>query len=95
MSKRKGQIRSLNVNRYLLHRQSLIVDNVEDLETMMKSLLQDKIHGLSFSPYMEGQDPSDKVTISEQQIADRLEIIRPYTNWVRIFSRTYGRAVTG
>ena len=28
--------------------------------------------------------------ISEQQIANRLEIISPYTNWVRTFSTTHG-----
>jgi len=39
---------------------------------------------------MEGQDPSVKSIISEQQIADRLEIIRPYTHWIRTFSTTNG-----
>lgn len=90
MSKPKGQIRSLNVNRYLLHRQSLMVDKVEDLEAMMKSLLLNKIHGLSFSPYLEGQDPSDKIIITPKQISERLDVIAPYTNWVRIFSSTFG-----
>ncbi len=93
MSKPKGQIRSLNVNRYLLNRQSMISDKVEELETKMKEILNDKIHGLSFSPYLEGQDPSDKITISAEQIADRLEIIRPYTNWVRIFSSSFGNEI--
>ncbi len=93
MSKPKGQIRSLNVNRYLLHRQSMISDKVEELEAKMKEILSNKIHGLSFSPYLEGQDPSDKVTITAEQIADRLEVIRPYTNWVRIFSSSYGNDI--
>ena len=93
MSKPKGTIRALNVNRYLLHRQSLITDKVEDLEQMMKAILNSKIHGISFSPYLEGQDPSDKVIISPEQIAYRLEIIRPYTKWVRIFSSSYGNEV--
>jgi exo-beta-1,3-glucanase (GH17 family) len=39
---------------------------------------------------MEGQDPSEKSLISEQQIADRLEVIRPYTEWIRTFSTTQG-----
>lgn len=39
---------------------------------------------------MEGQDPSEKSLITEQQIADRLEVIRPYTDWIRTFSTTQG-----
>lgn len=50
--------------------------------------MENKISGISFSPYLEGQDPNVKSTISEKQIADRLEIIRPYTKWVRTFSTT-------
>lgn len=49
-------------------------------------------HGLCFSPYLEGQSPGDQV--SEQQIRDRLAIIRPYTKWVRTFSCTDGHEQT-
>jgi exo-beta-1,3-glucanase (GH17 family) len=37
---------------------------------------------------MEGQKPGDQ--LSEEQIRRRLEIIKPYTNWVRSFSTTEG-----
>jgi len=46
------------------------------------------MHGLCFSPYVEGQKPGDQ--LSEEQIRRRLEIIKPYTNWIRSFSCTDG-----
>ena len=90
MSKPKEMMRYLNVNRYLLNKQSTISENALDLEKLVQKIISNKISGISFSPYMEGQDPNDQVTISEEQIADRLEVIRPYTNWIRTFSTTHG-----
>ena len=90
MSKPKNQMRYLNVNRYLLHKQSIISEDTIVLEKKMKAILDKKISGISFSPYLEGQDPSIKSMISHEQIAERLEIIRPYTHWVRTFSATNG-----
>jgi exo-beta-1,3-glucanase (GH17 family) len=90
MSKPKNQMRYLNVNRYLLHKQSIISEDTLELEKKMKDILDRKISGISFSPYLEGQDPSIKSMISHEQIAERLEIIRPYTHWVRTFSATNG-----
>ncbi len=45
-------------------------------------------HGFCFSPYLEGQDIGD--TLSEAQIRQRMDIINPYTKWVRSFSCTNG-----
>ncbi len=91
MSKpKKEQMRYLNVNRYLLNKQSTISENPKLLEEKAKAILDQKISGISFSPYLEGQDPSIKSIITEKQIADRLEIIRPYTHWIRTFSTTNG-----
>ncbi|HPG42583.1 MAG TPA: glycosyl hydrolase family 17 protein [Acholeplasmataceae bacterium] len=90
MSKPKNAMRYLNVNRYLLHKQPIISEDKAELESKVQHILNGKISGISFSPYMEGQDPSEKSLISEQQIADRLEVIRPYTEWIRTFSTTQG-----
>ncbi len=90
MSKPKEMMRYLNVNRYLLKKQPTISEHREELEKIVQKLINDKISGISFSPYLEGQDPNKAVIISEKQIADRLEIIRPYTEWVRTFSTTHG-----
>jgi glucan 1,3-beta-glucosidase len=90
MSKPKNQMKYLNVNRYLLHKQSQVSDNIEELEDKMETILNNEIFGISFSPYLDGQDPSIKSLITQQQIAERLEVIRPYTKWVRTFSCTCG-----
>lgn len=90
MSKPKNAMRYLNVNRYLLHKQPIISEDKAELESKVQHIIKGKISGISFSPYMEGQDPSEKSLISEQQIADRLEVIRPYTEWIRTFSTTQG-----
>ncbi len=50
------------------------------------------VHGLCFSPYLEGQAPGSLV--DEAQIRARLWIIRPYTRWVRSFSCTDGHERT-
>jgi exo-beta-1,3-glucanase (GH17 family) len=55
-----------------------------EIQAMFKKVLQDGIHGLCFSPYEEGQKPGD--ILSEQQIRRRMEVIKPYTRWIRSFS---------
>lgn len=60
----------------------------EDLVNIFKDLLFKKIHGLSFSPYVDGQSPGSH--ISNEQIQQRLDIIKPYTRWIRTFSCTDG-----
>ena len=62
-----------------------------ELETARKTLravLQRGVHGLCFSPYLEGQAPGDP--IGEAQIRERLKIIQPCTRWIRTFSCTDG-----
>lgn len=46
------------------------------------------VHGLCFSPYVEGQGAGD--ILSEMQIRRRMDIIMPYTKWIRSFSCTEG-----
>ena len=50
------------------------------------------VHGLCFSPYLEGQAPGAQV--SEAQIRARLETIRTSTRWIRTFSCTDGHQHT-
>ena len=59
-----------------------------DLVSVFRKILGQKIHGITFSPYAEGQGPGTQ--IGEQQIRERLEVIRPCVNWVRSFSCTEG-----
>lgn len=60
----------------------------EELQEIFRLVLEDGIHGIGFSPYEEGQEPGDQIT--EAQIRRRMEIIKPYTKWVRSFSCTDG-----
>jgi GPH family glycoside/pentoside/hexuronide:cation symporter len=50
--------------------------------------LRNRVHGLCFSPYAEGQATGD--ALSEAQISRRLNIVAPHTRWVRSFSCTEG-----
>ncbi len=59
-----------------------------ELQQMSQSVLKSGMYGLCFSPYQEGQKPGDP--ISEEQIKRKLELIVPYTKWIRVFSCTDG-----
>lgn len=59
---------------------------------LLRTTLQQKIHGISFSPYVDGQSPGTE--ISETQIRQRLAILQPYTRWIRTFSCTEGNQET-
>ena len=58
--------------------------SVDDLRALVRKILEAKIHGISFSPYVEGQGPGTQIT--EAQIRERLAFIQPYVKWVRTFS---------
>ncbi len=60
----------------------------EELNEIFMKILKGGIHGISFSAYLEGQQPGS--IISDQQIIDRMKILLPYTKWVRSFSCTDG-----
>lgn len=62
--------------------------NEQDLRKLSRTALEAGIHGLCFSPYEEGQKPGDVLSVN--QIRRRLNLIRPYTSWVRSFSCTEG-----
>ena len=64
----------------------------EQLGEALRATLGRGIHGLCFSPYLEGQQPGS--TIGEAQIRERLAIVRPHTRWVRSFSCTDGHEQT-
>ena len=59
---------------------------------LLQAILRHKIHGISFSPYVDGQSPGAE--ISERQIRERLSIIQPYTHWIRSFSCRDGNQET-
>lgn len=66
----------------------LSTKSTSELKEMFKDALENGMHGLCSSFYVEGQQPGDVLT--EEQIRRRLNIMKPYTNWIRTFSCTEG-----
>lgn len=62
--------------------------SMEELRALFRKTLRSGMHGLCSSPYVEGQEPGDQ--LSEEQIRRRLNIMAPYTKWIRSFSCTEG-----
>lgn len=71
--------------------ENLANKSIEELKDTLKELLSNGTHGLCFSAYEEGQKVGDQIT--EAQIRRRMEIIKPYTKWMRSFSCTDGNEV--
>lgn len=55
-----------------------------DLKKLWRETLNKGMHGLCFSMYEDGQKPGDVIT--SKQVERRIQIIKPYTKWVRSFS---------
>ena len=66
------------------------VDHLDeaDLSALIRKLLEDGIHGMAFSPVVDGQ--TNLTDISANQIRDRLSVLAPHTGWIRTFSCTRG-----
>ena len=67
--------------------------STDELLARLRKVLGHKLHGLSFSAYAEGQSPEDKTQLTEAQVRERLSIIAPHTEWIRIFSCTQGNEI--
>lgn len=56
----------------------------EEIQNLFLEVLYGGVHGFCFSLYEEGQKPGD--IIQESQIRRRMQILKPYTSWIRSFS---------
>ncbi|WP_299766387.1 glycosyl hydrolase family 17 protein [uncultured Dokdonia sp.] len=56
----------------------------KELKKLWRKTVKAGMHGLCFSMYEDGQEPGDIIT--EAQVERRINIIKPYTKWVRSFS---------
>lgn len=74
----------------LYNRDDVFMANMSEAEikSLFLEILNNGMHGICFSLYEEGQKPGD--IISEAQIIRRIEILKPYTQWIRSFSTTEG-----
>lgn len=62
--------------------------SIDELKELFAKVMFNGMHGICISPYEEGQEPGDILT--ETQVRRRLEILKPYTKWIRSFSCTEG-----
>lgn len=63
----------------------------DGLKEQSKNLLNEKMHGICFSPYEGTQKPGDP--IGEDQVRRKLALLQPYTKWIRTFSCTQGNEI--
>lgn len=59
-----------------------------EIKQLFSKTLDSGIHGLCFSPYLEGQNVGDQ--LSENQIRRRMDLVSKHVKWVRSFSCTDG-----
>lgn len=60
----------------------------QEIRDLFLEILNNGVHGFCFSLYEEGQKPGD--VVSEEQVRRRMQILKPYTKWIRSFSCTDG-----
>ena len=69
-----------------------VIDFTDKSKTEIKEIFSKSLnagmHGLCFSPYMEGQNIGAQ--LSAAQIQRRMNIVAPHTQWIRSFSCTDG-----
>lgn len=70
----------------------LSVLSKEEKIALLTKILEGKIHGISFSPYIDGQSPGTEIGVD--QIRQRLAIIQDYVHWIRTFSCIEGNQET-
>jgi len=63
----------------------------DTLKEISTTVLKSKMHGICFSPYEGSQKPGDPLT--ETQVRRKLELLRPYADWIRVFSCTEGNEI--
>lgn len=62
-----------------------------EIKLHFSDVLNRGMHGICFSPYLDDQGPGS--LISEEQVRRKIEIILPYTRWIRTFSCSDGNEI--
>lgn len=88
MSYREGHFFSVDKNSIESEHQIHSVDYTEiplkKLSELWNESVEKGIHGICFSIYEDGQKPGDIITA--EQVNRRIQILKPYTQWIRSFS---------
>ena len=58
--------------------------SAKKLAELWRETLENGMHGICFSLYEDGQKPGDIITA--EQVNRRIQILKPYSKWVRSFS---------
>lgn len=58
--------------------------SAKKLAELWRETLENGMHGICFSMYEDGQKPGDIITA--EQVNRRIQILKPYSKWVRSFS---------
>jgi glucan 1,3-beta-glucosidase len=94
MSFREGHYFSLENNQYSNNDKNEFQTfdfseiSTKKLAELWNETLAKGMHGICFSLYEDGQRPGDIITA--EQVNRRIQILKPYSNWVRSFSCTEG-----
>lgn len=56
----------------------------QSLREILSQTLASRVHGLCFSPFLDGQGPD--TVVRAEQIHERMRIIQPHAKWIRTFS---------
>ncbi|MFN3754825.1 glycosyl hydrolase family 17 protein [Flavobacterium sp.] len=86
MSYREGHYFSLEESSFENFQESINYSEipVKKLKEIWKETLENGMHGICFSLYEEGQKPGDIITA--EQVNRRIQVLKPYTQWIRSFS---------
>ncbi len=84
MSYRPDQFLSFKESKKFAGARFLAGKTGEDIKNLFLEILYGGVHGLCYSLYEDGQKPGD--IISEGQIRRRMQVLKPFTQWVRSFS---------
>jgi glycoside/pentoside/hexuronide:cation symporter, GPH family len=71
-------------------RSALAGGSFEEVRAQYRALRAERMYGLCFSAYAQGQVAGDVLT--EEQVRRRIGVIAPHTRWVRSFACTEGHA---
>jgi exo-beta-1,3-glucanase (GH17 family) len=83
MSFRPNQFLSFKESKQL-GKHPLEKKSAEEIRNLFLEILYGGVHGFCFSLYEDGQKPGD--IISAGQIRRRMQLLKPYTQWIRSFS---------
>ena len=72
---------------------SISSENLTQLSASSQN--SDKLYGIDFSPYMDGQNPNFGSQVDREQVKERLTIIAPYTIWIRTYGTENGLEYIG